>query len=109
MLSAFRERLFKAKKVDKNDSEDEEHSQKAENDEAKEENQSDVALFTHRLEVDDEIKQKVIDANVADNDRYAIFDPRNPLNKRKREESKDIMKERKKSHLTSLALHSKAK
>ena len=109
MLTAFRERLFKAKKVEKNDSDDEEHPGKADKDEHQDEAQSDVALYTHRLEVDDEIKQKAIDANVADNDRYAIFDPRNPLNKRKREESKDIMKERKKSHLTSLALHSKAK
>jgi peptidyl-prolyl cis-trans isomerase SDCCAG10 len=107
MLNAFRERLFKAKKVEKSESDDEERTEKVEHDATKD--QSDVSLYTHRLEVDEEIRQKVIDANVADNDRYAIFDPRNPLNKRKREESKDIMKERKKSHLTSLALHSKAK
>lgn len=55
------------------------------------------SIWTHKLEIDDEIKQKVIDANVADNDRWDIYDPRNPLNKRKREESKHAMKDRKRS------------
>lgn len=55
------------------------------------------SIWTHKLQIDDEIKQKVIDANVADNDRWDIYDPRNPLNKRKREESKHAMKDRNRS------------
>lgn len=56
-----------------------------------------ASIWTHKLQIDDEIKQKVIDANVADNDRWDIYDPRNPLNKRKREESKHAMKDRNRS------------
>ena len=43
-------------------------------------------ILTHKFDLDEEIKQKVIDANIKDSDRYDIFDPRNVLNKRKREE-----------------------
>ena len=43
----------------------------------------------------DEHKRKVIDANVSELDRYEIFDPRNPLNKRRREASKQSMKQNK--------------
>ena len=68
-MNAFRERLFKAKDVDK-------EKEAPDDEEAKEENvnttkaDSFKAILTHKLEVDDEIKQKVIDANVADNERY---------------------------------------
>ena len=37
-------------------------------------------------------QRKVIDANVDDNDRFEIYDPRNPMNKRRREASKRSMK-----------------
>lgn len=40
-------------------------------------------------------KRKVIDANVEELDRYEIHDPRNPLTKRRREASKQVMKDRK--------------
>lgn len=40
----------------------------------------------------EEQKNKVLDANVHDIDRYEIHDPRNPLTKRRREESKQKMK-----------------
>ena len=40
----------------------------------------------------EEHNRKVMDANVQELDRYEIFDPRNPLNKRRREESKQQMK-----------------
>ena len=68
-MNAFRERLFKAKDVDK-------EKEAPDDEEAKEENVNTIkadsfkAILTHKLEVDDEIKQKVIDANVADNERY---------------------------------------
>lgn len=52
-------------------------------------------IFTHKLELEEEVKQKVIDANIADHERYDVYDPRNPINKRKREESKQKSKEKK--------------
>ncbi|XP_074640651.1 spliceosome-associated protein CWC27 homolog [Tubulanus polymorphus] len=42
-----------------------------------------------------ESKQKVLDANVDELDRYEIFDPRNPVTKRRREQSKIFMKAKK--------------
>ncbi|XP_048875448.1 spliceosome-associated protein CWC27 homolog isoform X3 [Brienomyrus brachyistius] len=43
----------------------------------------------------DEHTRKVKDANVQDEDTFEIYDPRNPVNKRRREESKKLMKEKK--------------
>ena len=43
----------------------------------------------------DEHRRKVLDANVQELDRYEIIDPRNPLNKRRREASKQAMKSKK--------------
>jgi peptidyl-prolyl cis-trans isomerase SDCCAG10 len=106
MLTAFRERLFKAKTC--NDS-GEEKNDENENDIGREPiEKQEESIFTHRLEIDEEIKQKVIDANVADNERYDIYDPRNPLNKRKREESKDIMRDRKSNPNSSFSLKSES-
>ncbi|CAF0976799.1 unnamed protein product [Brachionus calyciflorus] len=99
MLNAFKERLFKAKETSKDSGKEE--SEKIENET---ETTGLSSILTHRLDVDDEIKRKVIDANVADNERYDIYDPRNPLNKRKREESKEIIKEKKKSYLSTSSL-----
>eukprot|EP00116_Pleurobrachia_bachei_P003928 sb/3464190/ len=42
-----------------------------------------VNLFSHSL-VGEDSKAKVKDANVVDDDTYEIFDPRHPINKRKR-------------------------
>jgi len=39
---------------------------------------------------------KVLDANVTDVDRYEIYDPRNPMTKRRREEAKHESKRQKK-------------
>jgi len=39
-------------------------------------------------------ERKVLDANVHDIDRYEIFDPRNPLTVRRREESKRAMQQK---------------
>ena len=46
----------------------------------------------HKLHFEDR-KRKVIDANVMDADRYEIYDPRNPLTKRRREASKNAVKD----------------
>ncbi len=102
LLNSFRERLFKAKHSNLNDEEDNENSNGSQNKVGEEEVKPIAdSILTHKLELTDEIKQKVIDANVADHERYDIYDPRNPLNKRKREESKHAMKEKKSSHLSS--------
>ena len=39
-------------------------------------------------------ERKVLDANVHEIDRYEIFDPRNPLTVRRREESKRTMQQK---------------
>ncbi len=49
-----------------------------------------------KLEFEDH-KRKVLDANVTDSDRYEIYDPRNPLAQRRRQESKQQMREKKHS------------
>ena len=50
----------------------------------------------HKLKfMTEDRKRKVIDANVEELDRYEIHDPRNPLTKRRREASKQVMKDRK--------------
>ena len=41
-------------------------------------------------------EHKVKDANVHDEDTYEMFDPRNPINKRRREESKKRQAEKRK-------------
>ena len=48
--------------------------------------------MNHRLSFDEQ-RKKVIDANIKDLARYEIFDPRNPLTKRRRELSKKAMEE----------------
>lgn len=48
--------------------------------------------MSHALQCEEGVKQKVKDANVQDEDTYEIFDPRNPINKRRREASKEAMK-----------------
>lgn len=50
--------------------------------------------MAHVLQFDEQTR-KVKDANVHDEDTFEIYDPRNPVNKRRREESKKIMKEKK--------------
>ncbi|XP_064624646.1 spliceosome-associated protein CWC27 homolog [Lineus longissimus] len=52
-----------------------------------------TAWLAHKLRFD-EGPNKVLDANIHDVDRYEIFDPRNPINKRKREASKPSSKDK---------------
>ncbi|CAB1352177.1 unnamed protein product, partial [Coregonus sp. 'balchen'] len=51
-------------------------------------------LMAHVLQFDEQTR-KVKDANMQDEDTFEIYDPRNPVNKRRREESKKIMMEKK--------------
>ena len=50
-----------------------------------------LSRMSHKLHFVDNSK-KVLDANIHDVDRYEIFDPRNPITKRRREASKQSMK-----------------
>ncbi|XP_056288173.1 spliceosome-associated protein CWC27 homolog isoform X1 [Pseudoliparis swirei] len=54
----------------------------------------DKGWMGHVLQFDEQ-SRKVKDAAVPDEDTFEIHDPRNPVNKRRREESKKIMKEKK--------------
>ncbi|XP_054613872.1 spliceosome-associated protein CWC27 homolog isoform X2 [Dunckerocampus dactyliophorus] len=54
----------------------------------------DKGWLGHVLQCDEQT-HKVKDANMQDEDTFEIYDPRNPVNKRRREESKKIMKEKK--------------
>lgn len=47
--------------------------------------------MSHVLQFDEK-SRKVKDANMQDEDTFEIYDPRNPVNKRRREESKKLMK-----------------
>ncbi|XP_029025950.1 spliceosome-associated protein CWC27 homolog isoform X1 [Betta splendens] len=54
----------------------------------------DKGWMGHVLQFDEQ-SRKVKDANMQDEDTFEIYDPRNPVNKRRREESKKIMREKK--------------
>ena len=106
LLNAFRNKLFKAKETElSHDNQEAAKTSSTEDTETKKDTNeaasgavasaSFESLLTHKLDIDDEIRMKVIDANVADNERYDIYDPRNPLNKRKRDESRDMSREKK--------------
>lgn len=47
--------------------------------------------MAHKLRFDDDEAVLARDANTKNDDWYEVFDPRNPLNKRRREESKKAL------------------
>ncbi|XP_066506843.1 spliceosome-associated protein CWC27 homolog [Hoplias malabaricus] len=58
------------------------------------EEDDDKGWMAHVLQFDEQTR-KVKDANMQDEDTFEIYDPRNPVNKRRREESKKLLKEKK--------------
>ncbi|XP_007420183.1 peptidyl-prolyl cis-trans isomerase CWC27 homolog isoform X1 [Python bivittatus] len=56
--------------------------------------ENDEGWMSHVLHFEDKTR-KVKDASVPDEDTFEIYDPRNPVNKRRREESKKILREKK--------------
>uniref|UniRef100_A0A8D2KTL2 Spliceosome-associated protein CWC27 homolog n=1 Tax=Varanus komodoensis TaxID=61221 RepID=A0A8D2KTL2_VARKO len=56
--------------------------------------EDDEGWMSHVLHFEDKTR-KVKDASVQDEDTFEIYDPRNPVNKRRREESKKILREKK--------------
>ncbi|NXV54202.1 CWC27 protein, partial [Uria aalge] len=55
---------------------------------------NDEGWMSHILQFEDR-SRKVKDASMQDEDTFEIYDPRNPVTKRRREESKKIMREKK--------------
>uniref|UniRef100_A0A8C6T2N2 Spliceosome-associated protein CWC27 homolog n=1 Tax=Neogobius melanostomus TaxID=47308 RepID=A0A8C6T2N2_9GOBI len=82
LLQSFKSKLSSAI----TDSPEEDMEQLAEDD--------DKGWLGHVLQFDEQTR-KVKDANMQDEDTFEIYDPRNPVNKRRREESKKILKEKK--------------
>ncbi|XP_033736766.1 spliceosome-associated protein CWC27 homolog [Pecten maximus] len=92
LLSKFQNKLRSAKVVGGDYEEEAE-----EEEEDGEEDPGDMSWMRHTLKFEsEESKRKVIDANVQELDRYDFIDPRNPLNQRRREASKQAMKAKKK-------------
>ncbi|XP_058025594.1 spliceosome-associated protein CWC27 homolog isoform X1 [Ahaetulla prasina] len=56
--------------------------------------ENDEGWMSHVLHFEDKTR-KVKDASVQDEDTFEIYDPRNPVNKRRREESKKLLREKK--------------
>uniref|UniRef100_A0A8C8S4A6 Spliceosome-associated protein CWC27 homolog n=1 Tax=Pelusios castaneus TaxID=367368 RepID=A0A8C8S4A6_9SAUR len=65
-----------------------------ENDISEPEVEDDEGWMSHVLQFEDK-SRKVKDASMQDEDTFEIYDPRNPVNKRRREQSKRIMREKK--------------
>lgn len=89
ILDKFKTKLESARTL-AGDYDDAEEEKQAEEDE-EEDDASDMSWMSHKLHFEDNTK-KVLDANIHDVDRYEIFDPRNPITKRRREASKQTMK-----------------
>lgn len=90
MLEKFQSRLMAARTLagDYDDAEEEKEGED-------EDDPSDMSWLRHKLHFEEEAqKKKVIDANIHDNDRYDISDPRNPLTQRRRETSKKAMRDK---------------
>ena len=94
MLAKFQSKLQTAKQFA--DYGDEEKKEDLEEGEDEEDDPNDVSWMSHQLKFDSKAN-KVLDANVNDAERYEIFDPRNPMNQRRREASKHALKDKKKS------------
>ncbi|KAM4709014.1 spliceosome-associated protein CWC27 homolog [Discoglossus pictus] len=60
--------------------------------------EDDKGWMSHVLQFDEK-SRKVKDATMQDEDTFEIYDPRNPVNKRRREESKKLMKQKKRNEM----------
>lgn len=65
-----------------------------ENEVSEAEVEDDEGWMSHVLQFEDK-SRKVKDASMQDSDTFEIYDPRNPVNKRRREESKKLLREKK--------------
>ncbi|XP_019614070.1 PREDICTED: peptidyl-prolyl cis-trans isomerase CWC27 homolog [Branchiostoma belcheri] len=89
LLSKFQNKLFSVRKESTGEEEEEEQ----EEEEEEEEQPLGDSWMAHRLHFEAQQVQAK-DANVVTADSYDIYDPRNPMNKRRMEASKQAMKEK---------------
>ncbi|XP_052833465.1 spliceosome-associated protein CWC27 homolog [Octopus bimaculoides] len=100
LLSKFQNRLRAAQKVGGDYSDDDEAESKDDQNKGDTipdddtDDINDMSWLRHKLHFI-EPDLKVLDANVHDVDRYELFDPRNPITKRRREASKQAMSSKK--------------
>lgn len=87
LLADFQAKLFQSV-----EEEEEEQEEDNENENENEE-RDDTGWMFHSLKCEPELK-RAKDASIEDEDTFEIFDPRNPINKRRREASKKAMKEK---------------
>ncbi|KAK6989768.1 peptidyl-prolyl cis-trans isomerase CWC27 [Biomphalaria glabrata] len=96
LLEKFQSKLSSVKQlsVGYSDSEGEDDKETKKMSDFPEDDAGDLSWMRHKLQFDDGGGKKVLDANVADADRYEIHDPRNPLTQRRREASKNKTKKK---------------
>ncbi|XP_069687099.1 spliceosome-associated protein CWC27 homolog isoform X2 [Periplaneta americana] len=95
LLAKFQERLVSAR-VKAEEKQESEEAQTSDSVEDKVEDDDDNAWLTHKLRFDANVPVLAKDASTKSDDWFEIYDPRNPINKRRREASKDLMKTREK-------------
>ncbi|XP_032218744.2 spliceosome-associated protein CWC27 homolog isoform X2 [Nematostella vectensis] len=88
LLEDFQAKLLQA--------EEEEETETVKAEDVQQQEDDDTGWLSHALKCETH-GPNVKDANVQDEDTFEIFDPRNPINKRRREASKQSMKDRKSS------------
>ncbi|XP_038068759.1 spliceosome-associated protein CWC27 homolog [Patiria miniata] len=93
ILAKFQNRLHQVNEEEEEKKEETRADEEIQDDEEEEEIMG-TGWMSHVLKCEISASQ-VKDANIKDADTYSIFDPRNPINKRRREESKKKAKERK--------------
>lgn len=95
MLDKFRSKLLSAREKDSSDSMRKDKT--LEEDKVEEEGDGgddDEGWWTHTLQFESH-DRLAKDANMANEDTFEIYDPRNPINQRRREASKKVMKDKK--------------
>lgn len=90
ILAKFQERLKKAKEEEENDNEDNTNNIDIGDDDDDDDNGD--RWLRHKLYFEDKGPILAKDASIKTEDTYEIFDPRNPINQRRREASKQAMK-----------------
>lgn len=97
MLAKFQKKLSSAKEKSSEKSyEEEEEEESPPTLDDRNENDVDEDWLTHKLKFESNTPVLAKDASTKTDDWFEIYDPRNPINKRRREASKDIMKTREK-------------
>lgn len=92
LLSKFQKKLAEAKDKAQNIA-DQESDKKDDDSNAESESED---WLTHKLQFEEKLPVLAKDASTKDDDWFEIYDPRNPINKRRRETSKNAMRNKEK-------------